>query len=360
MSNSIACDDPSGVVIAGVDTHKHKHVAVAINGLGARLSTFQAPANQAGYAEMVNWARTLGPVEAFGIEGTGSYGVGLASFVRRQGFRVVEVSHGDRRKRRNKGKNDTLDAESAARSVLAGVATAIPKVADGAAEIVRQTKVVRDTAIKARSAAMITLKTLLVNAPGTIRETLEPLTDRVLIDRCAALRPGDIIDPRASVKHALRALAARWRTLSPEIRNHDAVLDNITKEAAPTLRGAFGIGPDSAAEMMIVAGDNPTRIRSDAAFAKLCGACPIPASSGITNRHRLFRGGHRQANAALYRIVLVRMRFHQPTIDYVCRRTAEGLSKKDIIRCLKRFVAREVYHALIHDHRSGAVCTEAA
>ena len=150
MSNSIACDDPSGVVIAGVDTHKHKHVAVAINGLGARLSTFQAPANQAGYAEMVNWARTLGPVEAFGIEGTGSYGVGLASFVRRQGFRVVEVSHGDRRKRRNKGKNDTLDAESAARSVLAGVATAIPKVADGAAEIVRQIKVVRDTAIKAR------------------------------------------------------------------------------------------------------------------------------------------------------------------------------------------------------------------
>ena len=147
---------------------------------------------------------------------------------------------------------------------------------------------------------MITLKTLLVNAPGTIRETLEPLTDRVLIDRCAALRPGDIIDPRASVKHALRALAARWRTLSAEIRNHDAVLDNITKEAAPTLRGAFGIGPDSAAEMMIVAGDNPTRIRSEAAFAKLCGACPIPASSGITNRHRLFRGGHRQANAALY------------------------------------------------------------
>ena len=235
MSNSIACDDPSGVVIAGVDTHKHKHVAVAINGLGARLSTFQAPANQAGYAEMVNWARTLGPVEAFGIEGTGSYGVGLASFVRRQGFRVVEVSHGDRRKRRSKGKNDTLDAESAARSVLAGVATAIPKVADGAAEIVRQTKVVRDTAIKARSAAMITLKTLLVNAPWTIRETLEPLTDRVLIDRCAALRPGDIIDPRASVKHALRALAARWRTLSAErsatttrCRNHDAVISATT------------------------------------------------------------------------------------------------------------------------------------
>ena len=181
-----------------------------------------------------------------------------------------------------------------------------------------------------------------------------------LIERCAALRPGEIIDPTASVKHSLRALAARWRTLAAEIGDHDEALDTLTRRAAPTLREVFGIGPDSAAEMMIVAGDNPTRIRSDAAFAKLCGACPIPASSGVTNRHRLFRGGHRQANAALYRIVIVRMRWHQPTIDYVRRRTAEGLSKKDIIRCLKRFVAREVYHALIDDHRSGAACAEAA
>ncbi len=318
MSNSIACDDPSVKVIVGVDTHKHEHVAVAINDLGARLATFRAPANRAGYA------------------------------------------HCDRRKRRNNGKDDTLDAESAARSVLSGVATAIPKSADGTAEMVRQIKIARDTAIKARSAAIVTLKTLLVNAPGALREALEPLTDRKLIERCAALRPGEIIDPTASVKHSLRALAARWRTLAAEIGDHDEALDTLTRRAAPTLREVFGIGPDSAAEMMIVAGDNPTRIRSDAAFAKLCGACPIPASSGVTNRHRLFRGGHRQANAALYRIVIVRMRWHQPTIDYVRRRTAEGLSKKDIIRCLKRFVAREVYHALIDDHRSGAACAEAA
>ena len=158
------------------------------------------------------------------------------------------------------------------------------------------------------------------------------------------------------MKHALRALAARWRTLSAEIDRHDELLDILTRAAAPTLREAFGIGPDSAAEMLIVAGDNPTRIRSEAAFAKLCGACPIPASSGVTNRHRLFRGGHRQANAALYRIVIIRMRWHQPTLDYVRRRTAEGLSKKDIIRCLKRFVAREIYHALIEDHQPGATC----
>ena len=360
MSNNIARDDRSVKVIVGVDTHKHEHVAVAINGLGARLATTRTAATQAGYAQLLIWARQLGAIEAFGIEGTGSYGVGLASFVRRQGLRVVEVNHCDRRRRRNNGKDDTLDAETAARSVLAGIATAIPKTAEGAAEMVRQIKVARDTAVKARSAAIITLKTLIVNAPDELRESLVPLTDRQLIDRCAALRAGDIINPTASVKHALRALATRWRALSAEIATHDEVLYTVTRTAAPTLHEAFGIGTDSVAEMMIVAGDNPTRIRSEAAFAKLCGACPVPASSGVTNRHRLFRGGHRQANAALYRIVIVRMRWHQPTIDYVRRRTAEGLSKKDIIRCLKRFVAREIYHALIGDHRVGAASAEAA
>ena len=357
MSNSIALVAPAVRVIVGVDTHKHVHVAVAIDRLGTRLASCRAPADRAGYAELLAWARTLGNVEAFGIEGTGSYGVGLASFVRRHAVRVVEVNHCDRRKRRNHGKNDTIDADTAARAVLAGIATAVPKTADGASEMVRQLKVARDTAVKARSSAIITLKTLIVNAPGELRETLEPLTDRKLIDCCADLEPGDIVDPTTSVKHALRALATRWLMLSKEIGTQ---LDRITTTAAPTLREAFGIGPDSAAEMMIVAGDNPERIRSDAAFAKLCGACPIPASTGITNRHRLFRGGHRQANAALYRIVIVRRRWHQPTLDYVTRRTAQGLSKKDIIRCLKRFVAREIFNALITDYRSRGALTGAA
>ena len=175
-----------------------------------------------------------------------------------------------------------------------------------------------------------------------------------------ARRTGDLVNPSESVKHALRSLATRWLMLSTEIGAHDEALDTITLAAAPSLREAFGIGPDSAAEMMIVAGDNPQRVRSEAAFAKLCGTCPIPASSGVTNRHRLFRGGHRQANAALYRIVIVRMRWHQPTIDYVTRRSAQGLSKKDIIRCLKRFVACEIYNALITDHQARVVFAEAA
>ena len=347
-------------VIVGVDTHKHIHVAVALDALGARLATCSASADRAGYMELVAWAHALGIVEAFGIEGTGSYGVGLASFVRRHAIRVVEVSHRDRRKRRNNGKSDTIDAETAARSVLSGIATAIPKTADGAAEMVRQIKIARDTVVKARSAAIITLKSLIVNASDALRESLDPLTDKKLIDRCAALVPGDILAPTASAKHSLRALARRWLALAAEIRTHDDVLDAITHTAAPTLREAFGIGVDSAAEMMIVAGDNPTRVRSEAAFAKLCGACPIPASSGVTHRHRLFRGGHRQANVVLYRIVTVRMRWHQPTLDYVGRRTAQGLTKKDIIRCLKRFVVREIYNALIADHRSREALTSAA
>jgi transposase len=266
-------------VIVGVDTHKHMHVAVALIALGARLASCSASADRTGYLEFVTWACALGTVETFGIEGTGSYGVGLASFVRRHAIRVVEVSHCDQRKRRNNGKSDTIDAETAAGSVLSGIATAVPKTADGAAEMVRQVKIARDTAVKARSAAMITLRALIVNASDTLREALEPLTDKKLIDRCPVLMPGDILDPTASAKHALRAPASRWVALAAEIRTHDDVLDAITQTAALTLREAFGIGADSAAEMMILAGDNPTRVRSEAAFPKLCGACPIPASS---------------------------------------------------------------------------------
>jgi transposase len=183
-----------------------------------------------------------------------------------------------------------------------------------------------------------------------LREALEPLTDRTLIDRCAELCPTELRSPSDSVQHALRALAGRWLALATEIKEHDAALEAITQAVVPTLKEAFGIAADSAAEMMIIVGDNPARLKSEAAFAKLCGACPVPASTGVTNRHRLFRGGHRQANAALYRIVTVRMRWHQPTMDYAARRAAEGLSKKDIIRCLKRFVAREIYRAIIKDH----------
>lgn len=215
--------------------------------------------------------------------------------------------------------------------------------------MIRQVKIARDTAVKARTQALITLKCIVVNAPAELREQLAPLADKMLLDRCAAFRRGPIESTTASTKHTLRALARRWLELAAEITEHDRVLDQLTRTASPSLRDAFGIGPDTAAEMLIVFGDNPERIRSEAAFAKLCGVAPIPASSGKTNRHRLSRGGHRQANSALYRTVIVRMRFHQPTIAYVARRTAEGRTKRDIIRCLKRVLAREIYHHVIND-----------
>ncbi len=339
-------------VIIGVDTHKHVHVAVAIDGHGARLGDLSISADTGGYTQLEQWARALGRIDRFGIEGTGSYGAGVTSFLRRCGHRIVEVNRGDRRSRRNNGKSDTLDAEAAARSVLAGTSAVVPKTGDGHAEMIRQIKIARDTARKGRTSAIITLKTIVVNAPAELRESLDGLPDKQLLKRCSLYRPGDIDTTTDSAKHSLRALAKRWFDLDTEIADHDRLLDRLTAEASPTLRDGYGIGPDTAAEMLIVFGDNPERIKSEAAFAKLCGTCPIPASSGLTNKHRLYRGGHRQANAAIYRTVIVRMRFHQPTIDYVARRTAEGLSKKDIIRCLKRFVAREVYQRVMFDHRA--------
>lgn len=302
-------------IIVGVDTHKHVHVAVAIDQHGARLGDLSIAADTGGYTQLEHWARSMGRIDRFGIEGTGSYGAGVASFLRRCGHRVVEVNRGDRRSRRNNGKSDTLDAEAAARSVLAGTAAVIPKTGDGHAEMIRQIKIARDTARKGRTSAIITLKTVVVNAPAELRESLDGLPDKQLLKRCSLYRPGDIDNTTDSAKHTLRALARRWIDLDTEIADHDRLLDRLTAEASPTLREGYGIGADTAAEMLIVFGDNPDRIRSEAAFAKLCGTCPIPASSGLTNKHRLYRGGHRQANAALYRTVIVRMRFHQPTID---------------------------------------------
>ena len=281
--------------------------------------------------------------------------------MRRAGHRVVEVNRGDRRTRRAAGKSDTVDAEVAARSVLAGQSTAIPKTADGAVEMMRQLKIARDTAVKARTTAMITLKQIVVNAPPVLREALQDLTDRGLLTRCAGLRPGPLDTPAASAKHTLRALARRWLALAEEITTHDRHLARLTTETSPTLRDGFGVGAHTAAELLIIFGDNPDRIRSEAAFAKLCGACPIPASSGMTTgRHRLYRGGHRQANAALYRAVIVRMRFHQPTVDYVARRTADGRTRREIIRCLKRFLAREIHQRVMTDFRARQHVTKAA
>ena len=285
-------------------------------------------------------------MQAFGVEGTGSYGAGLSRALAAQGFRVIEVNRPNRQLRRQHGKSDAVDAEAAARAVLAGQADAPPKSGDGEVEMIRHLKIARDTALKSRTQAMVTLKTLLVNAPQPLREQFIAVTGRMtLIRGLAALRPGSMTRQRLRP----RPRCARWRAdgWRSTTRSGSTTPPSRTgPQASAGPNGAPGISTGTIAEMLVVLGDNPERIRSEAAFAKLCGVCPIPASSGKTTRHRLNRGGNRRANAALYRVAVVRMRSHPPTIAYVQRRTAEGKSPRDIRRCLKRYIAREIFRHL--------------
>ena len=338
---------PAAEIVVGIDTHKHTHTAVALNAFGARLGAMTVPVSRDGYRRIETWARAFGPVRAFGIEGTGSYGAGLSRALREAGHRVLEVNRPDRSARRRHGKDDTLDAEAAARAVLGGQATAEPKSGTSSVEMIRHLKVARDAAVKAKTQAMLTLKAIIVSAPDELREQLEGIRGKLtLVRHLAALRPGPMVSTAASAKAALKAIARRWLVLREEIEGHDRELDRLVSTTAPDLTAARGVATATAAEMLLLVGDNPERVRSEGALAKLCGACPIPASSGRTSRHRLNRGGNRQANAALHRVVATRMRLHQPTIDYVGRRTREGKTKAEIMRCLKRYVAREIFGLL--------------
>lgn len=333
-------------VTIGVDTHLDLHVAHAKDQLGRRLETVSIPTIPAGYQSLLAWARGLGEVEAFGVEGTGSYGAALARFLRAHGQVVVEVNRPDRQARRRHGKSDPVDAEAAARTVQAGEATVVPKAGDGVVEMLRCLRVARATAVKARTQAGNAIKALVVTAPAELRERLRGLSTVKLVRTAAAFTPGTATTPTAATMLALASLAVRHQTLTAEIQTLDSELERLTAAAAPRLRALFGIGPESAAVLLVAAGDNPQRLRSEAAFAMLCGTSPVEASSGKIVRHRLNRGGDRQANAALHRIVVVRLRWHQPTKDYMARRLKQGKTKQEIIRCLKRYVAREVFAAL--------------
>ncbi len=333
-------------VIVGVDTHKDLHVAVAVDGIGRRLGELAVPTTAAGYQQLLHWAEGLGTVEAFGVEGTGSYGAGLARYLRGRTGRVVEVNRPDRAARHRKGKSDPLDAEVAARSVLAGTATAVPKDGDDVVETIRILKLTRDSAVKAQTQATNQIKSVLVTAPTELRESLTGLGLVALLERCAALRPGQPITPVSAAKHALRLLARRALALRAEAKQLRGHLATLAAAAAPALVALIGVGPDTAAALLLAAGDNPDRLRSEASFAALCGTNPIPASSGKITRFRLNRGGDRQANAALHRAVITRMHWDETTKVYVARRTAEGKTKPEIMRCLKRYLARHVYRCL--------------
>lgn len=334
-------------VIGGVDTHADTHTVAALDQVGGLLGTATYPATAAGYQQLLTWLSAFGSVTQVGVEGTGSYGSGLARHLTAAGVAVAEVNRPNRANRRGRGKSDTIDAENAARAVLAGTATATPKARDGIVEAIRQVHTVRRGAVKARTAALNQFHALVVTAPDLLRATLQPLPAAAQILVAAGYRPGPISDPANATKTALRRLARRLQHLQTEVDEAAAELDQLTQLAAPQLRQETGVGPDTAAQVLVTAGDNPDRLRSEASFAALCGVSPVPASSGKTTRHRLSRGGDRQANRALYVIVLTRMAHDQPTRDYAARARAAGKTSKEIIRQLKRYTARRLYKLLM-------------
>ena len=337
------------IVVGGVDTHKDVHVAAVVDQAGRILDTKSFPATAPGYRQLLSWMRAFGTLATVGAEGTGSYGTGLTRHLAAEGVQVVEVNRPNRQMRRRRGKTDTVDAEAAARAALNGEATAVPKDSHGIVASIRVLRVALTSAVSSRTQVANQIRDLIVTAPEELRSVLIPLSTAERVARCARFKvTGDLADPLMGTKAALRTLARRYRALSSEMAELEAALDDLTARANPGLRGVKGVGPDVAGILLIAAGDNPERLRSEAAFAALCGVSPVEASSGQTVRHRLNRSGNRQANLALWRIVMVRLATgDDATVAYVARRKAEGRSQREIVRCLKRYVAREVYHHLV-------------
>jgi len=333
----------SRAATGGVDTHLDVHVAAALDSIGGLLGVESFATTATGYAELLGWLSSFGPVGRVGIEGTGSYGAGLARHLHAAGVTVVEVNRSDRQARRRHGKSDPLDAVSAARAAQSGRAAGAAKGRDGMVEAIRTLMVVRRSARRDRTATINQMRALVATAPDDLRARFAHHTTISLVREAAAMRPraGDTVGYATRI--ALRELRRRAHYLGDQIKLVDARIAPLLAARAPALLALPGVGPDTAAILLIAAGDHPDRLRSEAAWAHLCGSAPIPASSGKITRRRLNPAGDRQANHALWRIVLSRMSFEPRTRAYVQRRSDEGLSKPEIIRCLKRYVAREVY-----------------
>jgi transposase len=331
------------LITGGVDTHLDVHVAAALDGIGGLRGVESVATTAVGYGELTDWLRSFGAVVLVGIEGTGSYGAGLARYLHTAGIAVVEVNRADRQARRRQGKSDPLDAISAARAAQSGRACGASKGRGGIVEAIRTLMVARRSARRDRTATINQMRALVATGPDDLRARFAAHRTILLVTDAAALRPrgGDTVGYAARV--ALRELGRRAMYLANEIDRLDALIAPLLTERASSLLALPGVGPDTAAILLIAAGDHPDRLRSEAAWAHLCGVAPIPASSGKITRRRLNPAGDRQANHALWRIVLSRMSFEPRTRAYVERRLLEGKTKMEIIRCLKRYVAREVY-----------------
>ena len=336
------------LVIGGVDAHADTHHVAALDERGGLLGTEGFPTTTDGYGELLAWLGSFGKVDVVAVESTGSYAAGLVRYLRSHALRVLEVNQPHAHTRRRVGKSDPIDAELA----LAGKATAVPKQTDGIVESIRQLRVARQSAVKARSAAMVQLRDLTVTAPERLREELsESKTIRGKASFCRRLRPDleRVHEPLQAAKLALRSLARRIQILDEEITTLDEQIELLVRTAAPHTTQLLGISTGHAGQLLLTAGQNIERLGGEASFAALCGASPIPASSGRTTRHRLNYGGDRDANRALHMIAVCRLRYCPRTRAYTKRRTAEGKTKLEIIRCLKRYIARETYHTLTTD-----------
>ena len=322
------------IITAGVDTHLDVHVAAALDHHGALLGVESFDTTTAGYRRLLGWLRAFGPVEAVGVEGTGSYGAGLTRYLHREAVRVVEVDRPNRQRRRKRGKSDPQDAITAARAAQSGDALGQAKTRDGNVEAMRVLRVARSSARKARTQALNQMRSIISTAPEPIRAELRDLNVYRLLEHAAGYRPGRRHDVASLTKLTLRMLARRAHALQAEVAELDAILEPLVAAAAPKLIARPGIGTECASALLVAAGDNPQRLRNEATFAHLCGASPIDASSGKQERHRLNRGGDRQANTALWRIVLTRMVHDPRTRHYIDRRMKEGLTKKEAFRCL--------------------------
>ena len=335
-------------VTGGVDTHLDVHVAAALDPLGALLGTERFDTDPARYKVLLIWLEGFGALTQGWGGGHGLVCGGAGGdFLRRADVVVIEVDRPNRAERRRSGKSDPLDAVEAARAAISGRAQRATKSRDGAIEAIRVLVVAKRSARGARVKALTQMRHLVITAPDQLRCRLKGLTVAALIAEAARLRPsrsGDLV--MAAHKASLCSLARRIQGLEDEIAELDERIEKLVKAAAPELLARFGVGPDTAAALLVSAGDNPERLRSEAAWAHLCGVAPIRASSGKVTRHRLDRGGDRQANAALWRIVMVRIAHDPRTTAYFERKVKEGRSKRDVIRLLKRYVARELYRYL--------------
>jgi transposase len=340
-------------VVGGVDTHKDLHVAAVVDEHDRLLGTSCFPTTRHGYKMLLSWLHSFGEVSRVGIECTGTYGAGLLRYLQRADITILEVTAPDKTVRRKRGKDDTIDAENAAHAAYAGIRTVTPKSRDGMTESLRVLKVCRKTAVAARRVALQMIQTQVISAPEELRDQIRSMTRMQLIRTLMAWRPdlSGYRDVTMAYRIVLKSLARRYLELHDEIADLDVMIRSIVEELAPALVTRVAVGYESAAQLLITAGDNPSRLGSEASFAALCGVNPVPASSGKTQRHRLNRSGDRAANSALHIIAIGRLRLDTKTQAYVARRVSEGHSKLEAIRCLKRYIAREMYYVLRHRYR---------